>query len=100
MKTITMMFLRSHLREILDATEHKGESFTVTRNGRPAGIVGPTIGDFARLAQWREWARKRCPGGDDAEMMWALGDMIEIALGPLVADREEPTKDGESIRLG
>ena len=43
MKTITMMYLRAHLREILDATEHRGESFTVTRNGRPAGTVGPVV---------------------------------------------------------
>ena len=71
--------------DLLDAVEHRGETFTVVRRGRPIATVAPARP--STLGELRAFVRAHPP--DDA---WAP-DLVEIARLAGSADVRDPWND-------
>lgn len=51
LKRVTATRASRHFAEVLDAVEQDGETFVVTRGGRPVAAIGPTSGGAGRAVK-------------------------------------------------
>jgi prevent-host-death family protein len=82
MSEITATDASKRFADMLDAVEHRGESFTVVRRGRAIALVTPA--HPSTLGQVREFVRAHAPDPD-----WER-DLAEIRRGAGDAPMRDP----------
>lgn len=77
-RNITATAAAKHFREVLDAVEHRGDTFQVERHGRPVATIGPAEGGVGRRVSWAE-ARAALLAGPRPDDDFA-SDLAEVRL--------------------
>lgn len=85
MTEITATDASKRFADMLDAVEHRGESFTVMRRGRAIAVVTPA--QPSTLGQLRAFIREQRPDAD-----WAT-DLAEIRRQVSDASARDPWRD-------
>lgn len=94
-ETITATTAARNFRELLDAIEHRGETFRVKRFGRPVAELGPTRSGGART-RWRDvLAALREGPRPDADFAADLA-AIRASVGHLPPDPWAPSSTPRS----
>lgn len=68
-----------HFSELLDAIEHRGETFVISRRGRPVARIGPTAAAIGRTV--KEILRTQPP-----DTSWAA-ELVDLRAQLAVEDR-------------